>query len=65
MLAQAGGLVRIKDAERGDKRKKMRQRGIEPPFPTFLPGDAGEDDKAVLVAPPPDDDPIAVTYTGG
>jgi len=53
----AGGHVRIKDAERvymvsGAKRRKGPLEGVvEPPFPTFLPGDPGDDDESELLAP--------------
>ena len=61
----AGGIVRLKDAERSNTKKLMRKHGVLPPFPSFFPGDPGDGDDAILVSPPTDIDPIAVTYTGG
>jgi large subunit ribosomal protein L3 len=52
-----GGLVRVQDAVRPDRR--MRKANVRGPFPTFLPGDEGGGDDEVVVAPAPDFDPIA------
>ena len=52
-----GGLVRIQDAVRPNRR--IRKANIRGPFPTFLPGDEGGDSNEVIVADPPDFDPIA------
>ena len=51
-----GGILRIRDTLR--HKHKLR---APPPFPTFLPGDAAEDDAASLVFEPAAKDPLSLS----